>query len=167
MAYIFHIVLDTILLQVRRCLCSVKPLCGVQVRLLKVIPVDLQLVLQVRAQVHWWDWRTGNDSKKWTLNFTFFNLNYRLRFECVYLLRVTVKLQKLEGVFTAAGRLIFTVSRKKKQHFVSSLVLLNRHFFFRNRPRKCNINLYKLKGSIQNKRIIMTHMRKSNFSHQH
>lgn len=46
-AYIFHVVLDAILLQVGRCLCSVKPLCGVQVGFLKVIPVDLQLVLWV------------------------------------------------------------------------------------------------------------------------
>lgn len=52
MTYIFHVVLDAVLLQVGRSLRSVKPLCGVQVRLLKVIPVDLQLVLWVRTQVH-------------------------------------------------------------------------------------------------------------------
>lgn len=52
--YIFHIVLDAVLLQVGWSLCSVKPLCGVQVGFFKVIPVDLQLVLWVRTQVHWW-----------------------------------------------------------------------------------------------------------------
>ncbi len=46
-AYIFHVVLDAVLLQVGRSLCPVKPLCRVQVRFFKVIPVDLQLVLWV------------------------------------------------------------------------------------------------------------------------
>lgn len=45
--YVFHVVLDAVLLQVGRCLCSVKPLCRIQVGFLKVIPVDLQLVLWV------------------------------------------------------------------------------------------------------------------------
>lgn len=56
--YVFHVVLDAVLLQVGRCLCSVKPLCGVQVGFLKVVPVNLQFVLWIRTQVHWWDRRT-------------------------------------------------------------------------------------------------------------
>lgn len=55
MTYIFHVVLDTVLLQVGRRLSSVEPLCRVQVGFLKVIPVDLQLVLRVRAEVDWWE----------------------------------------------------------------------------------------------------------------
>lgn len=51
-AYIFHVVLHAILLQVRGRLCPVESLSGVQVCFFKVVPVDLQFVLGVRAQVH-------------------------------------------------------------------------------------------------------------------
>lgn len=51
-AYIFHVVLHAILLQVGGRLCPVESLSGIQVRLLKVVPVDLQFVLRVGAQVH-------------------------------------------------------------------------------------------------------------------
>lgn len=50
--HIFHVVLYPILLEVGGCLCSVEPLCGIHVCLLKVVPVDLQLVIWVGAQVH-------------------------------------------------------------------------------------------------------------------
>lgn len=50
--HIFHVVLDSVLLQVGRRLCSVEPLGRVHVRLLKVVPVDLQLVVRVGTQVH-------------------------------------------------------------------------------------------------------------------
>lgn len=50
--HIFHVVLDPVLLEVRRRLGSVEPLRGVHVGLLKVVPVDLQLVFGVGAQVH-------------------------------------------------------------------------------------------------------------------
>lgn len=50
--HIFHVVLDPVLLEVGRCLSSVEPLSRVHVRLLKVVPVDLQLVIRVGAQVH-------------------------------------------------------------------------------------------------------------------
>lgn len=56
-AYIFHVVLDTVLLQVGRGLGSVEPLCGVQISLFEVIPVDLQLVLRVRTKVDCWERR--------------------------------------------------------------------------------------------------------------
>lgn len=50
--HIFHIVLDPILLEVGGCLCPVKPLSRIHICLLKVVPVDLQLVIRVGAQVH-------------------------------------------------------------------------------------------------------------------
>lgn len=50
--YIFHVVLDSVLLQVGRRLCSVEPLGRVHVCLLKIVPVDLQLVIGVGTQVH-------------------------------------------------------------------------------------------------------------------
>ena len=50
--HIFHVVLDSILLKVGRCLCSVEPLSRIHIRLLKVVPVDLQLVVGIGAQVH-------------------------------------------------------------------------------------------------------------------
>lgn len=52
MSYIFHVVLDSVLLQVGRRLCSVEPLSGIHVSLLKVVSVDLQLVVGVGTQVH-------------------------------------------------------------------------------------------------------------------
>lgn len=45
--YIFHVVLDSVLLQVGGGLCSVEPLGGVHVGLLKVLSVNLQLVVRV------------------------------------------------------------------------------------------------------------------------
>lgn len=50
--HIFHVVLDSVLLQVGRRLCSVEPLGRVHVCLLKIVPVDLQLVVGVGTQVH-------------------------------------------------------------------------------------------------------------------
>lgn len=50
--HIFHVVLDPILLEVGGRLCPVEPLGRIHVRLLKVVPVDLQLVVRVGAQVH-------------------------------------------------------------------------------------------------------------------
>lgn len=50
--HIFHIVLDPILLEVGRCLSSVEPLSRIHVCFLKVVPVNLQLVFRVGAQVH-------------------------------------------------------------------------------------------------------------------
>lgn len=50
--HIFHVVLNPVLLEVGWCLCSVEPLSGIHVGLLKVIPVDLQLVVGVGAQIH-------------------------------------------------------------------------------------------------------------------
>lgn len=50
--HIFHVVLDPVLLQVGGRLCPVEPLSRIHVRLLKVIPVDLQLVVRVGAEVH-------------------------------------------------------------------------------------------------------------------
>lgn len=47
--HIFHVVLNPILLQVRRSLSSVEPLCRVHVGLFKVVSVDLQLVIRVGA----------------------------------------------------------------------------------------------------------------------
>lgn len=51
--HIFHIVLHAVLLQVRRCLSLVEPLCGIQIRFLEILSVDLQFVVSIGAQVHW------------------------------------------------------------------------------------------------------------------
>lgn len=50
--HIFHVVLDSILLQVGRSLRSVEPLSRIHIRLLKVVSVDLQLVVGVGAKIH-------------------------------------------------------------------------------------------------------------------
>ena len=52
MTHIFHVVLHSVLLKVGWCLCSVEPLSRVHISFLKVVPVDLQLVVRVGAQVH-------------------------------------------------------------------------------------------------------------------
>lgn len=52
--HIFHVVLDSVLLEVSRCLCSIEPLCRIHISLFKVVPVDLQFVIRVGAQVHCW-----------------------------------------------------------------------------------------------------------------
>lgn len=59
--YVFHVVLNAVLLQVGRCLRSVEPLSRVQVGLLKVFPVDLQLVIGVRTKVDWWEKRSSGN----------------------------------------------------------------------------------------------------------
>lgn len=71
--HIFHVVLDSILLKVGGCLCSVEPLSRIHVRLLKVVPVDLQLVIGVGAQVHCSDRRTQCHHKN-IFTFTFSHL---------------------------------------------------------------------------------------------
>lgn len=60
--HIFHIVLDPILLEVGGCLCPVKPLSRIHICLLKVVPVDLQLVIRVGAQVHCSEKKKGKEN---------------------------------------------------------------------------------------------------------
>lgn len=63
--HIFHVVLDPVLLQVGGRLCSVEPLSRVHIRLLKVVPVDLQLVVRVGAQVHCSETKTHHHKEIW------------------------------------------------------------------------------------------------------
>lgn len=50
--HIFHVVLNAVLLQVRRCLSLVESLCGIQIGFLKILSVDLQFVISIGAQVY-------------------------------------------------------------------------------------------------------------------
>lgn len=62
--HIFHVVLDSVLLKVGRRLRSVEPLSRIHVGLLEVVPVDLQLVVGVGAQVHCSDRKTKRRHKE-------------------------------------------------------------------------------------------------------